>query len=349
MKNNKLKYLLYGIGIFILSIILIITISGLVLPETQKITCTKNIQAPSYIIYKNISDLHLWSKWDPWSKLDKNQVRTYEGIPSTVGHQYHWEGNDDVGKGTMQITALEKNKKIAMSLHFLKPFESQPTVEFLLSPKDNSTEVSWTFISKNPFLLKFMSLVMKPMLMKSFNEGLDNLKKLSEKDALDHPASSSNETYEIQEMQLSSKTYLVIRNKEQSIKTMSEFFMNEMPKAFIYLQKNKKELDGYPTGLYYAYDEKRGVNDVAIALPFKGTIAVTKPYEITTLDASKAISIDYYGAYDQMSGGYDALYDYIEKNNLEQQGPAIEEYIGDPEQLNGDMSKCLTRISIPIK
>lgn len=347
--KNKLKYIGYAVGALLLTLILTILIAGLILPETQRITCNTSIAAPPYIVFKNISDFNMWSKWDPWYNLDCNQTRTIVGIPSSLNHQYSWQGNSKVGKGSMQIIQIDKNKKMTVALDFIEPFPSKANVEFKIKNTGNNTNISWTFMSKNPFYFRLVSLLMKPVLIKSFNEGLSNLKILSEKDALDHPASSSNESYEIYEMQLSSKTYLVIRNKEQSIKTMSDFFMNEMPKAFIYLQKNKKELDGYPTGLYYAYDEKRGVSDVAIALPFKGTIAVTKPYEITTLDASKAISIDYYGAYDQMSGGYDALYDYIEKNNLEQQGPAIEEYIGDPEQLNGDMSKCLTRISIPIK
>ena len=347
--KNKIKYVGYAIAALLLIIILTIGISGLILPETQRITCKTTIAAPPYIVFKNISDFNIWSKWDPWYNLDCNQTRTIVGIPSSLNHQYSWQGNSKVGKGSMQIIQIDKNKKMTIALHFIEPFPSKANVEFEINNTGNNTNISWTFISKNPFYFRLVSLFMKPVLIKSFNEGLSNLKTLSEKDALDHPASSSNESYEIHEMQLSGKTFLVIRNKQQSINTISEFFMNEMPKAFIYLQKNKKELDGYPTGLYYAYDESKGICDVAIALPFTATLAVSKPYEITTLAASKAISIDYYGAYDEMNGAYDALYDYIEKNNLEQKGPAIEEYIGDPEQLNGDMSKCLTRISIPIK
>ncbi|MEI6312402.1 MAG: SRPBCC family protein [Bacteroidota bacterium] len=347
--KNKFKYIGYAFGALLLLLLLIITIAGLVIPETQRITCTKSIDAPPYVVFKNISDFNVWYKWDPWYNLDCNQTRTIVGVAASINHQYNWQGNDKVGKGSMQIIQIDKNKKMTIALNFIEPFPSKATVEFDIESDGKSSNVSWTFISKNPFLLRFMSVIMKPMLIKSFDEGLSNLKTLSEKDALDHPASSSNESYEIQEMQLSSKTYLVIRNKQQSIKTISNFFMNEMPKAFSYLQKNKKELNGYPTGLYYAYDESKGICDVAIALPFTGTFAVSKPYEISTIVASKAISIDYYGAYDQMSGVYDALYDYIEKNNLEQQGPAIEEYIGDPEKLKGDMSKCLTRIAIPIK
>jgi len=59
--------------------------------------------------------------------------------------------------------------------------------------------------------------------------------------------------------------------------------------------------------------------------------------------ASKALLINYYGAYDSNELAHIALNMYIQKNGLHMKKPVIEEYVTDP-MSEPDPGKWLTRI-----
>jgi effector-binding domain-containing protein len=348
--NNKIKYLLYAIVAVFVLIFTTVTISGLILPKTQVIKVSKVIDAPASIIYKNISDYNQWKNWDPWASLDPKQVRTMSGEAGTIGHGYSWIGNDQVGKGTMAITSLEKDKNLKMDLSFKEPFESKAKVEYTIEEKNGKSEVAWIMYNENPIYLKLVMKLMEGSLKKDFDKGLSGLKTISEKQAAEFAATyPAGPTFEIKETELSAKNYVLFKSMNQPLNTLTDFFMKEMPKTATYASNNKMEVDGYPSAFYYKYDGEKGTTDLAIAIPVKKHINVSSPYEAYILNPIKAISIDYYGDYDKMEPAYNNMYAYIASKNLKQAGPSIEEYRGDPMTVNGDMSKCLTRISIPVK
>ena len=348
--NSKIKNVLYAIlGVFVL-LFTTITISGLILPKTQVIKVTKTIEAPASIIYKNVSDYNQWESWDPWATIDTNQVRTMSGEAGTVGHGYSWTGNEDVGKGTMTITSLEKDKNVKMDLSFKEPFESNAKVEYTITEKNGKSDVSWIMYNENPIYLKLLMKLMEGSLKKDFDKGLSGLKTISEKQAAEFAATCpAGPTFEIKEIELSTKNYVILKSMNQSLSTLTDFFMKEMPKTAEYIKTNKMEADGFPSAFYYKFDGEKGVTDVAVAIPVKKHINVSSPYEAYILNPTKAVSIDYYGDYDKMEPAYNNMYAYIASKNLNQAGPSLEEYIGDPMTVNGDMSKCLTRITIPVK
>ena len=68
-----------------------------------------------------------------------------------------------------------------------------------------------------------------------------------------------------------------------------------------------------------------------------------------TIDSGKAISVDYYGAYDGLGTAYEWLMYHVEANKLEYvEAPAIEQYMTDP-MSEADTSKWLTKVMFFIK
>src|SRR5207344_771615 len=95
---------------------------------------------------------------------------------------YEWDGNNNVGKGRMEITDTSPPSKVIIKLDFIKPFEGHNTAEFVLAPSGDTTNVSWAIHGPRPFVAKVMCLFinMDTMIGKDFEVGLANLKAMAE-------------------------------------------------------------------------------------------------------------------------------------------------------------------------
>src|SRR5258708_1920575 len=70
-------------------------------------------------VFATINDLHQWSEWSPWARLDPTMKVTYSGPASGVNAGYAWVGNDKVGAGNMTITESTPEAHIGMRLEVL--------------------------------------------------------------------------------------------------------------------------------------------------------------------------------------------------------------------------------------
>ncbi|HEY8428709.1 MAG TPA: SRPBCC family protein, partial [Sandaracinaceae bacterium] len=83
--------------------------------------------APDRIL-PHLTDLRKWSEWNPWRDLDPSLRLTYSDPASGEGAWYAWEGNDDAGKGRMEITTVG-DRAVRYRLVFVEPFPSESDVE----------------------------------------------------------------------------------------------------------------------------------------------------------------------------------------------------------------------------
>src|SRR6185436_12958784 len=121
--------------------------------------------------------------WSPWEKIDPALKRTYSGPASGKAAAYAWEGNKDVGSGSMEIAESVAPSKIKLKLDFLEPFEAHHTAEFTFVRQGDATAVNWAMYGRNPYLAKLIGLVfsMDRMIGGQFETGLANLKSITEK------------------------------------------------------------------------------------------------------------------------------------------------------------------------
>ena len=152
-------------------------------PDTFRVERSANMKAPPDKIFAVLNDFKQWGSWSPWEKKDPAMKRTFSASTSGKGAQYAWEGNKEVGKGSMEIVDTTPPTRLTLKLDFIEPFEAHNNVEFALTPAGDSTTVKWSLYGPMPYISKVFSIFcsMDRMVGKDFDEGLANLKRVVEK------------------------------------------------------------------------------------------------------------------------------------------------------------------------
>jgi uncharacterized protein YndB with AHSA1/START domain len=172
-----------GIALLIVALVAGVLIFASTKPDTFAVQRSATIKAPPEKIFAVLNDFQRWPEWSPWEKLDPAMKRTLGGAPAGKGATYAWEGNGKAGAGRMEIVESAPASKIGIQLDFIKPFEGHNRTEFTLTPQGDATQVNWVMSGPTPFISKLMQVFvnMDTMIGKDFEEGLANLKALTEK------------------------------------------------------------------------------------------------------------------------------------------------------------------------
>jgi hypothetical protein len=152
-------------------------------PDTFRVERAASIKAPPEKVFALIDDFKRWDAWSPWEKKDPAMKRTWGAVTSGKGAFYAWDGNGDVGQGSMEIVGSFPSARVLLKLDFVKPFEGHNMVEFTLEPAGDATKVTWAMQGPAPFITKVMQVFydMDSMIGKDFEAGLANLKVAAEK------------------------------------------------------------------------------------------------------------------------------------------------------------------------
>ncbi len=175
--------MLIKIIIAIVVVIAAIVIYASTKPDTFTVERSAVINAAPEKVFAQISDLHNWQSWSPWERKDPNMKKTHSGAASGVGAIYAWEGNSDVGKVSMTIVESIPNQKLQIKLDFIAPFEAHNMADLVLQAQGDVTHVNWKMYGPSPFVTKLFGVFinMDKMIGKDFEEGLANLKQVTEK------------------------------------------------------------------------------------------------------------------------------------------------------------------------
>ena len=166
------------VGIVIAAVLILAAIK----PDNFSIARSVSIKAPPQRIFFLLNDFHNFAAWSPYEKKDPAMTRTFSGPPAGKGAIYEWDGDENVGKGRLEITESTSPSKLLMTLDFVKPFEAHNFVEFTLAPQGDTTNVTWSMQGPAPFMSKVMQVFfdMDKMVGADFETGLANLKILAE-------------------------------------------------------------------------------------------------------------------------------------------------------------------------
>lgn len=152
-------------------------------PDSFRVERATTIKAAPEKVFPLIDDLNRWAAWSPWEKKDPAMKRTFGPTTSGKGALYAWDGNKDVGQGSMQIIESVPPSRIVIKLDFLKPFETHNQVEFSLEPQGDGTSVRWAMQGPVPYFAKIIHIFfdMDKMVGSDFEAGLADLKSIAEK------------------------------------------------------------------------------------------------------------------------------------------------------------------------
>lgn len=151
-------------------------------PDSFGVQRAATIKAPPEKIYALVNDLQQWKLWSPYETKDPAMKRSFSGPSAGPGAAYAWDGNKEVGQGSMKITGTTPPSLVSIQLDFVKPFEAHNRVDFRFAPKGDATEVTWAMNGPAPYLTKLMSTFfdMDKMIGKDFEAGLAKLKTVAE-------------------------------------------------------------------------------------------------------------------------------------------------------------------------
>jgi len=175
-----MKTILKVLGIIFLIVVAYGVIAMLVFDKNYHYEKSIVINAPQEKVWQHTGSLKAYNVWDPFSKADKNVKITYSGTSGEVGDSYHWKGNSDVGEGKQTVTEVITNEKMVTKLQFIEPWQGFATATFTLAPEGNGTKVTWAMDNELTPMMKLMKPMMDMQMNKMFEQGLGNLKKISE-------------------------------------------------------------------------------------------------------------------------------------------------------------------------
>ena len=168
--------------LIIAAIVAAVLIYAATKPGHFSISRSADIPAPPARIFPLVNDLADHEKWSPFAQDPK--TRNVVGTPSAgPGARVDFDGSC---RGSLSVTESKPDAKILMRLLMTKPMPCDNEIEFTFVPKGAVTNVTWKMSGPQPYLGKLMSVFIdcEKMCGKQFEQGLANLRKLSEQKSL---------------------------------------------------------------------------------------------------------------------------------------------------------------------
>lgn len=178
-----MRKILGTIGAVIVVAVAAVMIYAATKPDAFRVERSATINAPADKIFPLVNDLRRWTSWSPYESRDPEMKRSYSGPESGKGAAYEWDGNNNVGKGRMEIVEALPPGRVLIQLDFIKPFEGHNLALLTMEPKGDQTIVTWAMYGPSPYMSKLIGtfMDMDEMIGRDFAAGLANLKTAVEK------------------------------------------------------------------------------------------------------------------------------------------------------------------------
>jgi hypothetical protein len=111
-------------------------------PESLKTSRSITIGAPADRIYPWVADLAAWESWSPWQNKDATMVNTVSNPSVGEGASMSWT-SEEMGAGSMRITAAVPNQKVSTALAF-SGYDQESYSDFIFTESNGETTVEWT-------------------------------------------------------------------------------------------------------------------------------------------------------------------------------------------------------------
>lgn len=334
-----------GILLTLVALAAIAAAVGFLSPSKVHVERSILINAPSEIVHTQINDLHNWTKWSPWYRMDTAMKIEYNVIASGAGAGYKWNSNHEkVGNGDMTITASTQDS-ISTAMNFME--NGVATGNFIFSKADSGTKVTWTMDSDmgmNP-IGRIFGLFMDKMLGPDFESGLANIKEVAEA----VPAGPKKyRGFEVKEEDAADRTYIILKDS-LGWDSIEAFCQKNTPAIYEAIGKAKLEIAGAAASLYFRWDSVSKTAIMAVAVPVVGDAKTkVKGFETFVLPAGKNLHIVYPGGYNGIGSAHYAMDDYMKENNFLQINPVVEEYVTGPDK-EADSAKWVTNVYYRVK
>ncbi|WP_417608915.1 SRPBCC family protein [Owenweeksia hongkongensis] len=313
------------------------------LPTEYDMERTAVIDAEPEVVFTEVNTLTEWPKWSPWYKIDTTAEYEYSDVVTGEGAYYTWSSTDgNMGSGKYTNTTVVPNEEIVYTMEFEGMGGSEGYWNF--EPvEDSKTKVTWGFHTEFDFFSRVWGVFMDDMLGPQFEEGLDNLKSVSE----NMPKKEASPAADISVTQVESMPYYGITDEVSWADMGSDFFAERYGALATYLGEDMKNTLSAPFAIYHVWDEENKMAKVEIAIATTSTKPGNDRIKKGNTYAGTVVKGVHLGAYDKTGDLHMALYEYVGNNNYEMAGSPWESYVTDP-GTEPDTTKWVTEIYYPV-
>lgn len=151
-------------------------------PDDFRYERSTMVNAPADRIFPFVSDFKKWIVWSPYETKDPDMKRTYGETTEGVGAVYAWDGNKEIGSGRMEIADATQPSLIRIKLDVFRPMKANNIAEFIFTPAEGGTRVTWAMNGKSHFMAKVVCVFLNvdKMVGNDFDKGLQALKAAAE-------------------------------------------------------------------------------------------------------------------------------------------------------------------------
>ena len=170
----------------------VITIIGLFIPSSVKISRGIIVTADSSKVYKELSDVKNWNKWLPWITADSGAVFQLSAVTNQPGSYFRWKGMKLNSAGTITIQSSKPND--ILLLHELKDMNNAEGGFRIRSTgaNNNVTEVLWYMEYKLKWYPweRFFGIFTDRIIGSAFDKGLEQFKNYIEQADINNTSAS---------------------------------------------------------------------------------------------------------------------------------------------------------------
>lgn len=326
---------LKGLLIFLVIVVLIIVVVTFFLPSKAEMQRSQVIDAPPSVVFKQVNDLEKWEAWSPWHELDTNMVLEYSSEnPVGEGESYSWNGNDDVGSGSLTILKSNPHNLIQTEMIFMES-EDPAISDWIFEEVNGGTKVTWTFESEMSGASKWFGLMMDSFLGPQYERGLKNLESVA----------TSLPTFEVEKFNLDDTWYIgYMIETDQAGVSDSQHYARGLGAVSGFIGQNEIQMAGAPMSIVHQFEPEKVIMEMAI--PVADSIAVPDSLTIGKIPAGPALKTVHMGSYDNLNETWEAFEEYNQKNNVEVRWYPFEIYVNDPSTV--EESEVITEIVFPV-
>jgi hypothetical protein len=177
-----LKKILICIAVIAVGLVGVVAYAAVTQPDTFRVQRTMTIAAPPEKLAGILTDLRRGAEWSPYEKRDPAMKKTFSGPASGPGAKLEWDGNSDVGAGSLTVAEVTP-VKVTLNLAMTRPMNANNTVEYAFTPQGNATTMTWAMHGPMPLISKVICVFMDfdKMIGSDMERGLNDLKALAER------------------------------------------------------------------------------------------------------------------------------------------------------------------------
>ncbi len=317
--------------------VLTVVVLFYLLPNVTFIEQSLEISAPPDKVFELVNCPEKWVEW--YVPLqDKSGVRIrFSGPSEGKGAGMQWVGNDPkIHGGTMNIRNSKNNRSISTVVQINDKHSA--VMNFKIRPVGKDASML-TITSRLQFRQDSLLHYLRLMFDRS-----DELAVIDYLENIDEAANAKAEGIKVNLQHIESFSYISITDS-CAWKDVSAHMKSLYNELLIFMAKSGITVTNRPITIYHKLSEKKVVYEVGI--PIDGEVVPTGRIQEKTMQAGNNVVADYYGSYDTLEDGHNAIQQWLMRYRRKVTGYPWEMYVTDP-AIETDPNKWLTRIFYPV-